>query len=464
MNETTETNTPTTAPRQWAADTTNPPGKIQVNRVNDALGKLRMHHNNRREITGVIGGEEHTFGFNELFGVNHREDVSAVQKAIAEKYDWTVTKDNAKSIVADIEAALPELEKNIPVVDKRITAEQDAANQAERQARDAEQAEKSRLSTIETDKITEDLRAKYPWAIPADASRRGTRAAANCKIELGQVWPAVRWSVTSDHNSMRVGWSNGPTEKQVKEIVGKYQDGHFDGMTDCHEYDSSAFGSAVDRVLGRVTYTSVSRSYGENHETMKIQNDVARGILALEEIPATEELWNCRIPRFENGSYMGATTAARQVMDATELPPGATIVGVEWNKDVEGGLNVPENWYKLVLDVPEPSTVAAGEVDAANGTVGTVARNLEHDGVEVAFPAKPDSSVIARLKSNGFRWSPRSHVWYKKFSQYAWQAACDIAGVTAEAPPTGTGDAGAAGYVQAQENAFQDQQSALCGA
>lgn len=478
---TTETTT-TTAPRKWAADTTNPPGKIQVNAVNGALGKLRMAHNDRKEISGVIGGQEHTSCFNELFGVHRREDVAAVQKAIGEKYNWTVSKANAAQIRTEIEAALPELSRNMPVVDNRITAEQDTENQAERQKAEADRAEKSRLAGIETDRIAAELRAKYPWALPADAMRGGPRAAANCKSELVQKWPYARFSVRSDHNSMRVSWLNGPTEKQVREIVGKYQDGHFDGMTDSHEYDRSNYGTAVDRVLGRVTYTSVSRGYGENHETMKIQNDVARWILALEEIPATEELWNCRLPRFENGSYMGATTAARQVMDATELPPGAKIVGVVWNKEVEGGLNVPENWYKLVLEVPERSAVQAdGGQDGQAGTTGTVRRNLELGGVEVSFPAKPEREIIDRLKANGFRWSMRSKVWYKKFSEGAWSVACLIAGVLANPEDESHGPACAqrlhgaaecdcgkadatASYAQAQEDAFLDRQAEAIGA
>lgn len=103
----------------------------------------------------------------------------------------------------------------------------------------------------------------------------------------------------------------------------------------------------------------------------------------------------------------------------------------------------------------------------AGGALGTVARNLEHDGVEIRFPNKPSNGVLDALKREGFRWSRFSKVWYKKHSAAAWKAACDIAGVNAESlastqSPVETDLAGA--YVQAQENAFCDAQAAACGA
>jgi hypothetical protein len=46
----------------------------------------------------------------------------------------------------------------------------------------------------------------------------------------------------------------------------------------------------------------------------------------------------------------------------------------------------------------------------------TIRKNEEHNGIEVIFPAKPEASVIATLKSLGFRWSPRGGLWYTKYS------------------------------------------------
>lgn len=78
-------------------------------------------------------------------------------------------------------------------------------------------------------------------------------------------------------------------------------------------------------------------------------------------------------------------------------------------------------------------SVRQAEAAAAKGatsTLGKVARNLEHDGVEIAFNDKPSDDLRYRLKRAGFRITRRPPwKWYKKFSASAWSAACELAGV-----------------------------------
>lgn len=45
---------------------------------------------------------------------------------------------------------------------------------------------------------------------------------------------------------------------------------------------------------------------------------------------------------------------------------------------------------------------------------GTWNRNLEHEGLQVEFPGKPEQEIINKLKGNGFRWSRRQGIWYAK--------------------------------------------------
>jgi hypothetical protein len=63
------------------------------------------------------------------------------------------------------------------------------------------------------------------------------------RTELKEKFPETKFSVTSETfsmgNAVRIGWTDGPTEKAVKEIVDKYQYGHFDGMIDCYEYSNT---------------------------------------------------------------------------------------------------------------------------------------------------------------------------------------------------------------------------------
>jgi len=48
--------------------------------------------------------------------------------------------------------------------------------------------------------------------------------------------------------------------------------------------------------------------------------------------------------------------------------------------------------------------------------MATITRNEEKNGIEISFPEKPDSVILGWLKANGFRWSQRAKVWYKKYT------------------------------------------------
>lgn len=60
--------------------------------------------------------------------------------------------------------------------------------------------------------------------------------------ELKKAYPNTKFSVTSESfsmgNAVRINWDNGPTVEMVDAITGKYEYGHFDGMTDSYEYSN----------------------------------------------------------------------------------------------------------------------------------------------------------------------------------------------------------------------------------
>jgi hypothetical protein len=47
--------------------------------------------------------------------------------------------------------------------------------------------------------------------------------------------------------------------------------------------------------------------------------------------------------------------------------------------------------------------------------------------VQLLFPGKPSDEIRARLRSNGFRWSPTSGAWQRMPSAWAWHVAREIA-------------------------------------
>lgn len=84
----------------------------------------------------------------------------------------------------------------------------------------------------------------------------GRLAAANVRIELKKAFPGVKFKVQSEHNEVRVGWTNGPAYDAVKDICNKYKAGHFDGMTDSYENDRDA---TFADVFGGPDYVFYSR-------------------------------------------------------------------------------------------------------------------------------------------------------------------------------------------------------------
>jgi hypothetical protein len=61
--------------------------------------------------------------------------------------------------------------------------------------------------------------------------------------ELKTTFPSTVFKVTSQTfaggNSVNIEWTNGPTSACVNKIVGKYQYGYFDCMTDCYDITNS---------------------------------------------------------------------------------------------------------------------------------------------------------------------------------------------------------------------------------
>ena len=115
-------------------------------------------------------------------------------------------------------------------------------------------------NTEQTDKI-KSLLDTYPYLIRNEGNGSLVTAAKNIRIELARAFPGVKFRVRSRRywmgNYINVGWTDGPTKKQVEEIIDKYEAGSFDGMTDLYTYESTAWTDA----FGEAKYISANRSY-----------------------------------------------------------------------------------------------------------------------------------------------------------------------------------------------------------
>jgi hypothetical protein len=67
-----------------------------------------------------------------------------------------------------------------------------------------------------------------------------------------------------------------------------------------------------------------------------------------------------------------------------------------------------------------------GTATTTNADGVIIRRNLEKDGIEVIFPAKPDETICAGLKRLKFRWSRRQGLWYARYSASLWDRVHQI--------------------------------------
>lgn len=93
--------------------------------------------------------------------------------------------------------------------------------------------------------------------IPEDdfnkSGKRGSAAAYNLRLELKLAGIKAR-VVQDGYSAINVREVAAADREKAKQIASKYKAGNFDGMSDCYDYDPSAWGS----VFGDVQYIFVS--------------------------------------------------------------------------------------------------------------------------------------------------------------------------------------------------------------
>lgn len=98
---------------------------------------------------------------------------------------------------------------------------------------------------------------------------------ALCAIEIRKIlkkeFPETKFSVRSSNfaggNAVNVEYINGPTEDQIKEKIGHFQYGHFNGMEDIYEYSNNIEG------LPQTKWLSINRELTE-----QVQRQIAERI------------------------------------------------------------------------------------------------------------------------------------------------------------------------------------------
>jgi len=145
--------------------------------------------------------------------------------------------------------------------------------------------------------IAKALWATHPHLVPNTGDGLVT-AAKNIRIELKAEFPGVKFAVRTSRfsggDSIDISWTDGPTTKQVESITSQYQAGTFDGMTDCYDYEHSAWTDA----FGDGKYVHTQRSYSDS-VVRQVITDVCTRLGGMDAIPEVQDYRQGRMYKFQ---------------------------------------------------------------------------------------------------------------------------------------------------------------------
>ena len=146
--------------------------------------------------------------------------------------------------------------------DQVATAEEIAAARAGVVVRKAEEAAKQADADKAYALARDEAIARHPHLTRLAEGQYGgggKHAAKNLRVELKAAFPKVKFSVTSDYDSIRVRWSDGPTDSQVSAIADRYCNGGFDAMQDMSYSTPTAF----TNLFGGARYITCNREVSD---------------------------------------------------------------------------------------------------------------------------------------------------------------------------------------------------------
>ena len=256
--------------------------------------------------------------------------------------------------------------------------------------------------------------------------------AANIRIQLKRAFPGIKFSVTSEvfsgGDSINIKWAMGPTGREVEAITARYQEGHFNGMEDIYENNRE---NVWPELFGGAKYVCENREDGDAYRTIAGHLCDLFGI----ERPAKDQFWTL------NGlddDKVNQTT--RGLLGATSFPAGAIITGVEHMPKGEENEAVPTwantgfaRYYRVLFSTPGTQSAAVAPVAAPAATepvaataAAEIRENVERNGLELHFAAKPPAFLLESLKALGWRWTRAGGCWYHKATEDARQFAARI--------------------------------------
>lgn len=152
--------------------------------------------------------------------------------------------------------------------------------------------------------------------------------AKNIKKELAKAFPNIKFSVRSSSysggDSIDVHWDMGPTSKEVDAIIGKYQEGSFDGMNDLYTYDSDR---AFTKANGGAKYVHSHRGYDQ-----ALYEQLGRDLCKLQRVEFTGQYTRNLLGQ---GDTRSLNEHVNILLYATSFKANEVYAGVRYRNDDE---------------------------------------------------------------------------------------------------------------------------------
>lgn len=250
-------------------------------------------------------------------------------------------------------------------VDKAVSlADQYLIDQERKEKEQAEADEKERRELVECNK----------HMTPINQSSDKHQIKKNVLADLQKNFPGIKFSMRKDgYDTYYISWTDGPGEKQVKEITDKFNDHSFDYTGDYYDYTPDNF----TKVFGGIKFIFLSREF-TGKEKIK------------------EDLKVINPERFESFHPQDLNSDFHKLIYQSSFPAGAINFRLE--KTGENGTFT--DLYKIGFDVPEkkdPATIKTEGVEVVD----------YKNGIAVIGDTRPIKDL---LKEEGGRFNPRLDV------------------------------------------------------
>ena len=346
-------------------------GKIQAGKVNQALRDVRWLGSAHRELSNRLeNGEvvESSCRIHSLFGpsTDFTGKVNGEIDKVFESFP-VLTAGNYKAAISALETLGADLEKQIPIDDKRKSLEVLQVEAKER----ANRQEKDKQATAIKDAVEEKGRVLFESKKPSWA-----KAVIVAYQEFDNCDSMTDYFATKSGPAFLIGWS--PHTKDVFSEMRRAA-----GACDLQEVHHLAV--APDVNSNGCKKTSDNAKWWHPADEHREKYSMGAGYY----LKASH--------RYDTGWKVEKERLSGRM---------SSIYGVCGRDD---GYRIPEN--SRAGSGTSPSDV---EVDGA-----AVSENKEKGGLEIRFPEKPARDVLDTLKAHGWRWSRFNHCWYMKKSDQA---------------------------------------------